>query len=423
MKILIVGSGGREHALAWKIAKSEKVTQIFVAPGNPGTVLESKVTNVDISATDIDALVAFAKEFRLDLTVIGPEAPLSLGVVDRFNEEGLACFGPTQKAAQLESSKAFAKAFMVKEGIPTAAYQSFHNPNLAKAYVRKQSLPIVIKADGLAAGKGVVIAESLTLAEQTIDAMLQGKQFGEAGQRIVIEEFLKGEEASFIAICDGKHAIAFASSQDHKARDEGDKGPNTGGMGAYSPAPIVTPSIEEKVLKEVIQPALSGMANAGTPYVGFLYAGLMIAPNGDFKVLEFNCRLGDPEAEVLLMRLTSDLVELCQMALKQQLHRYQITWDPRPALGVVLASGGYPDHFQKGFTIDGLEELLANCKIFHASTALHEGKVVNNGGRVLCVCAIAESLPIAKAQTYAQINKIHWEGMFYRKDIGHRAIK
>lgn len=423
MNILIIGNGGREHALAWQAAKSPDVTHVFVAPGNAGTARENKVSNVQIPAIAIDSLIKFAKENQIDLTIVGPEAPLALGIVDAFLAANLACFGPTKAAAQLETSKKFAKDFMTEHGIATAAYQSFTDVVSAKNYVRQHALPIVIKADGLAAGKGVVIAETLSQADQTIDAMLSGNQFGNAGHRIVIEEFLQGEEATFIVLSDGKNVIPLVSSQDHKARDEEDKGPNTGGMGAYSPAPVVTASIEHQVLNTVIKPVIQGMAAKGTPFVGFLYAGLMINNKGEAKVLEFNCRLGDPEAEVLLMRLQSNIVTLCQTALAEKLSDFSIQWDPRPALDVILAADGYPNHYDNGFIINGLDAELPDCKVFHAGTALQNDQVVTNGGRVLCVTAIAEDLPTAQKLAYQQVAKIHWQGMYCRTDIGFKGIR
>lgn len=422
MNILIIGNGGREHALAWQAAKSTKVNHVFVAPGNAGTARENKVSNVEISPTAIDSLLQFAKENQIQLTIVGPEAPLALGIVDAFAAANLACFGPSKAAAQLEASKEFAKDFMIEHGIPTATYQSFSDVTAAKNYVRQHALPIVIKADGLAAGKGVIIAETLPQADQTIEAMLSGNQFGQAGHRIVIEEFLQGEEATFIVVSDGKHIIPLVSSQDHKARDDGDKGPNTGGMGAYSPAPVVTATIERQVLDAVIKPVIQGMAARGTPFVGFLYAGLMIDNKGEAKVLEFNCRLGDPEAEVLLMRLQSNIVDLCQSTLEGELSKFVIQWDPRPALDVVLAAGGYPEHYDKGFLINGLSTELSDCKVFHAGTALQSEQVVSDGGRVLCVTAIADDLYAAQKLAYQQIANIHWEGMFCRSDIGFKAL-
>lgn len=424
MNILIIGNGGREHALAWQAAKSSEVQHVFVAPGNAGTALENdnqqnKVSNIAIPVTAIETLIEFAKDNAIALTIVGPEVPLALGIVDAFTEANLACFGPSKAAAQLEASKEFAKDFMTKHGIPTAAYQSFSDVAAAQNYVRQQSLPIVIKADGLAAGKGVVIASSLQQADAAIDAALLT---GNNKARIVIEEFLHGEEASFIVVSDGKNAVPLMSSQDHKTRDDGDKGPNTGGMGACSPARIVTPAVEAQVMETIIKPVLTGMAAAGTPFVGFLYAGLMINNSGAANVVEFNCRLGDPEAEVLLMRLQTNIVDVCQAALKKKLSGFSIQWDTRPALGVVLASGGYPDHYEKGFVIHGLESELPDCKVFHAGTALQDGQIVTQGGRVLCVCAIAPDLAAAQRLAYQQTSQIHWEGMFYRSDIGSKNM-
>lgn len=374
MKVLVIGGGGREHALAWKAAQSPQVSQVFVAPGNAGTALESNLQNVAIAADDVTALLAFAQTEQIALTIVGPEAPLARGVVDSFRAQGLAIFGPTQAAAQLESSKAFAKDFLARHQIPTASYGTFSDVCDAKAYVTAQGTPIVIKADGLAAGKGVIIAQTEAEAFAAIDDMLSGNKFGDAGSRVVIEEFLVGEEASFIVMVDGKHALAFASSQDHKARDDADKGPNTGGMGAYSPAPVVTPAVHDWVMANVIYPTVTGMAAEGTVYTGFLYAGLMVAPNGTCKVLEFNCRFGDPETQPIMLRLQSDLVELCQNAVDGKLDQTQIEFDPRAAVGVVLAAGGYPDDYRKGDVISGLPQAdNRQAKVFHAGTILEAG--------------------------------------------------
>ena len=424
MKILIVGSGGREHALAWKAKQSPKVEKVFVAPGNPGTALESSIENVAIAVDDIPGLLAFAQKERIDLTIIGPEIPLVMGIVDRFQQAGLKCFGPSAKAAQLEGSKTFCKDFMIRHHIPTAAYQSFTDKNLAIAYIRQQGAPIVVKADGLAAGKGVIVAQTELEAIAAVEDMLSGNVFGEAGNRVVIEEFLQGEEASFIVIADGKHALPMATSQDHKARDNGDKGPNTGGMGAYSPAPVVTPEIHERVMRDVIEPTLKGMAEDGLPYTGFLYAGLMIAPGGAIKVLEYNCRFGDPETQPIMMRMKSDLVELCEAALAGELDKTSSEWDERAALGVVLAAGGYPDAYQKGAVISGLStQEREDSKVFHAGTQQVGGDIVTAGGRVLCACALGHDIQEAQIKAYELANGIHWDKIYYRTDIGFKAIK
>ncbi len=424
MKILIVGSGGREHALAWKAKQSPKVQQVFVAPGNAGTALEAGIDNIDIAATDILKLITFAKEEKIDLSIIGPEVPLTMGIVDSFQKAGLHCFGPTAQAAQLEGSKRYCKDFMVRYGIPTANYQSFTDQNKAIAYIKKHGAPIVVKADGLAAGKGVVVAQSEEEAINAVTDMLSGNVFGEAGSRVVIEEFLQGEEASFIVIADGKHALAMATSQDHKARDNGDKGPNTGGMGAYSPASIVTPDIHRRVMAEVIAPTLAGMAEDGNPYVGFLYAGLMIAPDGAIKVLEYNCRFGDPETQPIMMRLKSDLVELCKAALAGKLDQTSSEWDDRAALGVVMAAGGYPDSYKQGAVISGLpEQDSPGTKVFHAGTKMLGNSVVTAGGRVLCACALGDTIKEAQVKAYDLAKKIHWDNVYYRTDIGFKAVK
>jgi phosphoribosylamine---glycine ligase len=424
MKILIVGSGGREHALAWKIKQSKKVSQVFVAPGNAGTALESGIENVAIAATDILELLAFAKKAQIDLTIIGPEVPLTMGIVDTFKDAGLPCFGPTAKAAQLEGSKSFCKDFMVRYHIPTAKYQSFTDQSEAIAYIKAQGAPIVVKADGLAAGKGVVVAQSEQEAIHAVEDMLSGNVFGSAGSRVVVEEFLHGEEASFIVIADGKHALAMATSQDHKARDNGDQGPNTGGMGAYSPAPVVTPKIHQRVMQEVIAPTLAGMAEDGLPYTGFLYAGLMISPDGAIKVLEYNCRFGDPETQPIMMRLKSDLVELCEAALAGKLDQTTSEWDDQAALGIVMAAGGYPDAYQQGAVIKGLPKLEQDGeKVFHAGTQTQGDQVVTAGGRVLCVCALGNTIKQAQDKAYKLADGIHWENVYYRTDIGFKAIK
>ncbi|WP_445425419.1 phosphoribosylamine--glycine ligase [Alishewanella sp. HL-SH06] len=423
MKVLVIGGGGREHALAWKAAQSPLATEVFVAPGNAGTAREAALQNVAIAADDVAGLLAFAQQEQIDLTIVGPEAPLAKGVVDRFRAAGLAIFGPTQAAAQLESSKAFAKDFLARHNIPTAAYQNFTEIAPAKAYVKSLGTPIVIKADGLAAGKGVIIAQTEAEAFAAIDDMLAGNKFGDAGSRVVIEEFLTGEEASFIVMVDGSHALAFASSQDHKARDNGDKGPNTGGMGAYSPAPVVTPAVHDWVMQQVIMPTVKGMAAEGNVFTGFLYAGLMIAADGSAKVLEFNCRFGDPETQPIMLRLKSDLVALCQSAVQGQLAQTNIQFSPKAAVGVVMAAGGYPDAYAKGTVIHGLDDAAALAgKVFHAGTELVGNDVVTNGGRVLCATALGNSVTEAQQAAYQLVTKIHWDNVYYRHDIGYRAI-
>ncbi len=423
MKVLIIGSGGREHALAWKCAQSGDVEEILVAPGNAGTAREPGVPNVAVSSDDIEALAKLAQDERVALTIVGPEAPLVDGVVDRFAELGLPCFGPTAAAAQLEGSKAFAKDFLARHGIPTAAYQNFSDLDDALSYIRDQGAPIVIKADGLAAGKGVIVARTLEEAEQAATDMLAGGSFGEAGARIVVEEFLDGEEASFIVITDGTTILPLATSQDHKARDEGDVGPNTGGMGAYSPAPVVTPEIESRIMDEVIRPTLEGMRSDGHPYLGFLYAGLMIMADGTPKVIEFNCRMGDPETQPIMARLTSDLVGICRATLDGSLAGVAATWDSRAALGVVMAAGGYPSSYAKGKVIAGLDDADSESrKVFHAGTSLEGESVTTSGGRVLCVVGLGDSVAAAAADAYAAVDKIDWEDAYFRRDIGHRAI-
>ena len=421
MKVLIIGNGGREHALAWKSAQDEQVEQVFVAPGNAGTASETKVTNVDIDVLDLDGLVTFAKSEQMDLTIVGPEAPLVAGVVDRFETEGLNIFGPVQTAAQLEGSKAFTKDFLARHKIPTAAYQNFTEIEPAKAYVKEMGAPIVVKADGLAAGKGVILAQTEQEACEAIDDMLAGNAFGEAGHRVVVEEFLSGEEASFIVMVDGKNILPLATSQDHKARDNGDKGPNTGGMGAYSPAPVVTQEIHDRAMKEVIIPTVEGMAAEGMPYKGFLYAGLMIDSEGTPKVLEYNCRFGDPETQPILMRLQSSLPQLCLAGAKGELDKVSVDWDSRTALGVVMAAGGYPEAYNKGDVINGIER-VENAKVFQAGTAAEDGKLFTNGGRVLCVTALGETAGDAQQQAYQAVKTISWDKAYYRTDIGHRAI-
>ena len=423
MQILIIGSGGREHALAWKASHCAGVEKVFVAPGNAGTANEPKLENVQIGVEDTQALVAFAQDNAIDLTIVGPEAPLVIGVVDAFNEAGLACFGPTAGAAQLEGSKAFTKDFLARHNIPTAEYQNFTEIEPALAYVREKGAPIVVKADGLAAGKGVIVAMTQTEAEDAIRDMLAGNAFGEAGSRVVIEEFLDGEEASFIVMVDGANIATFATSQDHKRVGDGDTGLNTGGMGAYSPAPVVTSEIHDRVMREVIEPTVQGMAAEGNPYTGFLYAGLMITADGTPKVIEYNCRFGDPETQPIMMRLQSDLVELCLAATKGELAGRSIEFDARPAVGVVLAAGGYPGSYAKGLPISGLGQgESADAKVFHAGTALKDGNVVTSGGRVLCATAMGATVTEAQANAYVLASQIGWQDMFYRKDIAYRAI-
>ena len=423
MKVLIIGSGGREHALAWKCAQSPRVDEVLVAPGNAGTAREDKVRNVDVSADDIEALAALARAEKVALTIVGPEAPLVAGMVDHFNELNLPCFGPTAAAAQLEGSKAFTKDFLARHDIPTAAYQNFTDLEPALAYIREQGAPIVIKADGLAAGKGVIVAMTLEEAEAAATDMLAGGSFGEAGARIVVEEFLDGEEASFIVITDGETVLPMATSQDHKARDEGDVGPNTGGMGAYSPAPVVTPEIEARIMQEVIRPTLEGMKADGNPYLGFLYAGLMIMEDGTPKVIEFNCRMGDPETQPIMARLKSDLVDICLSTLEGDLDERDAVWDTRAALGVVMAAGGYPASYAKGKVISGLDDADSNTqKVFHAGTTTDGDNVVTSGGRVLCVVGLGHTVAEAAQDAYAAVDKIDWEDVYLRRDIGHRAI-
>ena len=423
MKVLIIGNGGREHALAWKVAQSANVEKVFVAPGNAGTAREAKVENVDIGVLDKVALANFARDNDVALTLVGPEAPLVEGVVDHFQAAGLKCFGPTAAAAQLEGSKAFTKDFLARHDIPTAAYRNFTDLDAALAYVRQRGAPIVIKADGLAAGKGVIVALTLEEAEAAINDMLAGNRFGEAGHRVVIEDFLDGEEASFIVMVDGRHVLAMATSQDHKRIGDGDTGPNTGGMGAYSPAPVVTDTIYQRVMDEVILPTVHGMAAEGHPYVGFLYAGLMIDSSGAPRVIEYNCRFGDPETQPILMRLNSDLAELCLAALDGRLNEADVQWDPRPALGVVMAAGGYPDDYRKGDVIQGLEGTDADdLKVFHAGTALRGDEVITSGGRVLCVTALGDTVSAAQQRAYEGVQRIQWTECQYRTDIGYRAV-
>lgn len=423
MKILVIGSGGREHALAWKAAQSADVEVVYVAPGNAGTAREPKLENIAISVEAIDELVAFAKESAIGLTIVGPEVPLVLGIVDAFQAAGLRCFGPTKGAAQLEGSKQFCKDFLARHNIPTAAYGSFTELDEALAYLQQVGAPIVVKADGLAAGKGVILAQTVQEAEAAVRDMLAGNAFGDAGHKVVIEEFLQGEEASFIVIADGKNVLPMVTSQDHKARDNGDLGPNTGGMGAYSPAPVVTQEIHDRAMQEVIYPTIQGMAEEGNHFTGFLYAGLMIAADGTPKVLEYNVRFGDPETQPIMLRLQSDLVELCNAAIDQKLDQTQAEWDPRPSLGVVLAAGGYPESYNKGDAISGLPtEELTEQKVFHAGTADRDGEVVTAGGRVLCACALGDSVSDAQQRAYALTRQIEWKGVYFRTDIGYRAI-
>ncbi|EPC6137244.1 phosphoribosylamine--glycine ligase [Vibrio cholerae] len=423
MQVLIIGSGGREHALAWKVAQNPQVDTIYVAPGNAGTALEHKVQNVNIGITDIPALVAFAQDKAIELTIVGPEAPLVIGVVDAFRAAGLPIFGPTQGAAQLEGSKAFTKDFLARHNIPTAAYANFTEIEHALAYVREKGAPIVVKADGLAAGKGVIVAMTLQEAEDAIQDMLAGNAFGSAGSRVVVEEFLDGEEASFIVMVDGENVLPMATSQDHKRVGDADTGPNTGGMGAYSPAPVVTQEIHDRVMREVIYPTVRGMAAEGNTYTGFLYAGLMIDSTGAPKVIEYNCRFGDPETQPIMMRLQSDLVELCQAAIAGKLDQVESKWDPRASIGVVLAAGGYPGDYAKGEVISGLPtQESAGQKVFHAGTETQGDQVVTNGGRVLCATALGNTVLEAQQRAYQLADQIHWNGMFCRRDIGYRAI-
>ncbi len=423
MQVLIIGSGGREHALAWKVAQNPQVDTIYVAPGNAGTALEHKVQNVNIGITDIPALVAFAQDKAIELTIVGPEAPLVIGVVDAFRAAGLPIFGPTQGAAQLEGSKAFTKDFLTRHNIPTAAYANFTEIEPALAYVREKGAPIVVKADGLAAGKGVIVAMTLQEAEDAIQDMLAGNAFGSAGSRVVVEEFLDGEEASFIVMVDGENVLPMATSQDHKRVGDADTGPNTGGMGAYSPAPVVTQDVHDRVMREVIDPTVRGMAAEGNTYTGFLYAGLMIDSTGAPKVIEYNCRFGDPETQPIMMRLQSDLVELCQAAIAGKLDQVESKWDPRASIGVVLAAGGYPGDYAKGEVISGLPtQESAGQKVFHAGTETQGDQVVTNGGRVLCATALGNTVLEAQQRAYQLADQIHWNGMFCRRDIGYRAI-
>lgn len=423
MNVLVIGGGGREHAIAWKFAQSPGIGRVYVAPGNGGTALESKVENVAIRPDDIPALVDFAAAKQIGLTVVGPESPLVLGIVDAFQAAGLQCLGPRRAAARLEGSKSFAKDFLARWGIPTACYQTFSEIEPAVAYIRAQGAPLVVKADGLAAGKGVMVARSTQEAIDAVHEMLVDKVFGEAGRRVVVEGFLAGEEASFIVMTDGKNILPLASSQDHKARDNGDRGPNTGGMGAYSPAPVITEAVYQRVMQEVIVPTVHGMAEEGYPYTGFLYAGLMIAEDGSPKVLEYNCRLGDPEAQPIMMRLRSDLAELSQAALEGRLHEIIVDWDPRAALGVVMAAKGYPGSYPLGDPIYGLPATeREDRKVFHAGTSKQGGRIVTAGGRVLCACGLGASVTQAQTAAYALVGEITWRNACYRTDIGYRAI-
>ncbi|NBX00730.1 MAG: phosphoribosylamine--glycine ligase [Methylophilaceae bacterium] len=421
MKVMIIGGGGREHALAWKVAQNKQVSRVFVAPGNAGTALNPDMLNVAI--TSVPELVAFAQNEQIAMTIVGPEASLSQGVVDAFRAAGLKIFGPTKAAAQLESSKDFAKAFMIRHNIPTAAYATFTDAKAAHDYVGVQGAPIVIKADGLAAGKGVVVAMSLDEAHAAIDSMLSDNKLGSAGARVVIEEFLTGEEASFIVMVDGKNILPLATSQDHKRLLDGDQGPNTGGMGAYSPAPVVTPTIHAKAMRDIIKPTIEGMAADGIPYTGFLYAGLMISPNGDVKTLEFNCRMGDPETQPIMLRLKSDLIKLAEHAVNGTLDEVEAEWDRRTALGVVMASANYPDTPRTGDAITGLPSGTDDMQVFHAGTAMNGDQVVTSGGRVLCVTALGETVKYAQTQAYQALEQIKFDGAQYRKDIGYRAVK
>ncbi|KQH83620.1 phosphoribosylamine--glycine ligase [Vibrio furnissii] len=423
MRVLIIGSGGREHALGWKVAQNPAVETVFIAPGNAGTALEAKLQNVDIAVEDVAGLVAFAQNNAIELTIVGPEAPLVIGVVDAFRAAGLPIFGPTQAAAQLEGSKAFTKDFLARHNIPTAAYANFTEIEPALAYVREQGAPIVVKADGLAAGKGVIVAMTLEEAEDAIKDMLAGNAFGDAGSRVVVEEFLDGEEASFIVMVDGENVLPMATSQDHKRVGDQDTGPNTGGMGAYSPAPVVTQAIHDRVMQEVIYPTVRGMAAEGNPYTGFLYAGLMIDSTGAPKVIEYNCRFGDPETQPIMMRMQSDLVELCLAAIDGKLDQVESKWDPRASIGIVLAAGGYPGDYAKGDIISGLPTTeVEGQKVFHAGTTDKDGHVVTNGGRVLCATALGNTVSEAQQRAYELAKQISWNGMFHRNDIGYRAI-
>lgn len=424
MNVLVVGGGGREHALAWKLAQSSKVERVYVAPGNAGTAREAKVENVAIDAGDVPLLAEFARSADIGLTVVGPEAPLVQGVADRFAEQGLRCFGPTRSAARLEGSKEFAKDFLARHGIPTADYRTFTTFNEARAYLDNAALPIVVKADGLAAGKGVTVARSREDALEAARDCLEEERFGEAGRRVVIEECLEGEEASFICMVAGRQVLPLASSQDHKARDDGDQGPNTGGMGAYSPAPVVDDAMHRRIMREVIEPTVQGLGTEGIAYLGFLYAGLMISADGAPRVLEFNCRFGDPETQPIIMRLDTDLLGLCEAAVDGRLDAMTVAWRPEAALGVVMAAGGYPLDYEKGHAIDGLDAVHAEeVKVFHAGTRDRDGRIVTDGGRVLCVTALGETVRAAQSRAYEAVEKIHWQGCYFRRDIGARAVE
>ena len=423
MKVLVIGSGGREHALAWKLSKSNLVSEIFVAPGNGGTEMEESIKNIDIDSNDINGLLDFAEQSNIDLTIVGPEDPLVCGITDKFQKNGLLCFGPSKDAARLEGSKEFMKNFLQRHKIPTAIYKTFTDSKKAISYVKEKGCPIVIKADGLAAGKGVTVAFNIDQANEAINQSLNSHAFGDAGSKIVIEEFLEGEEASFIVLTDGNTVIPFASSQDHKARDDGDLGPNTGGMGAYSPAPVVTESVHQRILKEVIHPTIQGLKSEGIDYCGFLYAGVMVESNDNIKVLEFNCRFGDPETQPIMMRLKTDLAELCLQACLKDLSNQDLDWDDRKSIGVVMASGGYPSDYEKGKIIEGITDESEDLKVFHAGTTYEEGKIITNGGRVLCVTTLGESVLLARKKAYDAISQIEWKDCFYRNDIGYRAIE
>ena len=422
MKVMVIGSGGREHALAWKAAQGKEVNTVYVAPGNAGTATEDKLENVAIDVMNFTELADFAEENHVDLTIVGPEAPLVEGIVDYFASRQLKCFGPSQGAAQLEGSKSFTKDFLKRHNIPTADYETFTDVDAALTYLQEKGAPIVVKADGLAAGKGVIVAETLAQAEDAVKDMLSGNAFGDAGCKVVIEEFLTGEEASFIVMVDGKHSLPMATSQDHKRAANGDTGPNTGGMGAYSPAPVVTPEVNDRIMREVIEPTVAGMAAEGNDYTGFLYAGLMIAEDGTPKVIEYNCRFGDPETQPIMMRLQSDLPHLCLQALNGTLNECSTQWDQRPAVGVVLAAGGYPASYRKGDVITGLDNAIENTKIFHAGTTLNGSSVCTNGGRVLCATALGDTITLAQQQAYVLTKSISWDGVYYRDDIAYRAI-
>jgi len=421
MKVLIIGSGGREHALAWQCSQFDEIEHVFVAPGNAGSALENKISNIQIDSEDIPGLIKFAQNESIDITIVGPEAPLVLGIVDEFHDKGLSIFGPSKLASQLEGSKAFCKDFLARNNIPTAYYDVFTKTAPAIEYVREMGLPIVIKADGLAAGKGVIIANTFSEATHAINDMLDGNRFGEAGSRVVIEEFLIGEEASFIVMVDGNNILPMATSQDHKARDNGDKGPNTGGMGAYSPAPVVSNSVYKDAMEKVIMPTVNAMKKEGMPYTGFLYAGLMIDDNEKVKVLEYNCRFGDPETQPIMMRLKSNLAKLCMAATKGNLDQEQAEWDHQTALGVVMAAKGYPDSYHQGDAIM-LPDASSESKVFHAGTKLKDGNILSNGGRVLCATSLGENLEEAQEKAYKLVNKVNWDGSYYRTDIGFKGI-